>query len=135
VNGDVGGYLMQFDSSTGTLTTANTNILAGRTATPTMEVTGAGTYTIGDNTAGLYYDPGSLAATADITLPAAPIDGQEIEIYFGGTITTGTVVTALTILPNTGHTILGTLPTTALVSTVLEYKFRNSTNQWYQSIL
>jgi hypothetical protein len=135
VNGDVGGFQINFNSATGTLTTAETNILAGRTATPTMEVTGAGTYTIGDNTAGLYYDPGSLAATADITLPAAPIDGQEIEIYFGGTITTGTVVTALTILPNTGHTILGTLPTTALVSTVLKYKFRNSTNQWYQSIL
>jgi hypothetical protein len=135
VNGDVGGYLMQFDSSTGTLTTANTNILTGRTATPTMDVSGAGTYTISDESVGLYYDPGTLAATADITLPANPIDGQEITIYFGGTITSGAVVTALTILPNTGHTILGAPPTDAYTSTILEYKFRDSTNQWYQSIL
>ena len=107
----------------------------GGIAFATMQVyTSTGNVTISDGQRGLYYDPASLNATATITLPANPEDGQEILILFGGTITgAGTaVVTTLTIAANAGQTLIGTYPIVATTDTVIIAKFRDSTNQWYR---
>lgn len=107
----------------------------GAFATPAMQAfSGTGSVTIQDGKRGIYYNPGTTQATATITLPAAPVDGQETAICFGGTVTAGTVVTILTIAPNSGQTVIGTLPTTATVDTHLAYKYRSATSQWYRIV-
>lgn len=105
----------------------------GAIASPTMQVfSSTGNVTISNSKRGLYYDPASTQATATITLPSTPTDGQEIIISFGGTVTTGTVVTLLTVAPNSGQAIVGTLPTTATVDSIIEYKWRASVSKWYE---
>lgn len=133
VNNDVGGYQFGFNVTTGVFSTSGLlNSFAGATANPSMQVENTGSITITDDVAGLYFDPASLVAAATITLPANPVNGQEVSILFGGTITTGTVITVLTIAPNSGQTIVGTLPTTATVDTSMKYKYRTATTQWYR---
>jgi hypothetical protein len=80
---------------------------------------------------GLYYDPASLVATAQITLPPNPNDGQEILIIFGGTITSGPVITAFTLAVPSTETIVGTVPATATVDTNLALKYRLANDTWY----
>lgn len=53
-------------------------------------------------------NPPTLLSTATITMPASPLAGDEVTLDFGGTITAGnTVVTSLTVAPNSGQTITG----------------------------
>lgn len=105
-------------------------------ATPTMQVWDlGGDIAIENGVRGMYYDPASLQATATITLPATPVRGQEVLLLFGGTHLTGAatpVVTTLTISAAAGQTLMGTYPTSANTSTVLEVKYRDSTSQWYR---
>lgn len=120
---------MVFDDVTKSITLNNAFAL------DSMEVYSAGgNKTISDGEAGLYYDPAVLQANATITLPANPVDGQEMTILFGGTITgAGTaVVTNLTIAANTGQTLIGTYPTAATTDTVIEVKYRQATAQWWR---
>ena len=95
-------------------------INSGTTATVTN---GAGT---------LFFDMPSLTASFTLTMSSAPNDQDIIAILPGGTITTGTVVTALTLSPNSGQTIIGAALTTLLVGTVPMYQYRNLTSQWYR---
>lgn len=67
--------------------------------------TNTGSVTINDNTSTLVLTGTSTVASYTITLPAAPIDGQEVNIVAGGT------VTALTLSANTGQTLLGGVTT------------------------
>lgn len=86
--------------------------------------TSTGSVTMNNNIATLQYNPASVNATATITLPATSGGtGSRVTIVFGGTITSGNpVVTALTIAPNTGNTIVDSNPpTTANAGDVLEY--------------
>lgn len=114
--------------------TTNSVTLNGAVASDGMQVDTGGGATIADGNRGLYYDPASLEASATITLPANPIDGQEEIILFGGTITGANtpVVTALTISAGAGETLIGTYPTAATTDTVIEVKFRSATSQWYR---
>ncbi len=110
---------------------AKSTIISNAFSTPGMAVhTAGGNVTIPDSVRGLYYDPASAETSAEITTPENPVDGQEIPIIFGGTITSGTVIIALTILPNTGQSIVGTPPTTATVDTRFTLKYRELTTQW-----
>jgi hypothetical protein len=78
-------------------------------------------------------NPATTTASQTITLPSNPSSGHEVRIFFGGTITSGAVVTSLTVSPNTGHTIVqSSAPTTANVGDALIYQFRSATNQWYR---
>lgn len=61
------------------------------------------TVTIANNNRGLYVNPASTLLALEITMPTTPINGQEILLSFGGTITSGAVVTTLTFV----GTILG----------------------------
>lgn len=105
-----------------TVTAANLSaqsITSGTTAT----VTG-GNYRV-------YIDPSSTIASFTLTLPASPSDGDIVKVYFGGTLTSGTIVTALVVSPNSGQTILdNTPPVNATADNVLIYTYRTSNTKW-----
>ena len=124
----------------GTLFTIDdTNKVVSQTnacAYPTMDTTDGGTdpYTIPSSVRGLYVDPPLVLLNLTIQMPANPVNGQEIEIWFGGTITNGDVVTTLTFTPNTGQTIVGTAAALAVIGAAgnkAYAKYREATSQWY----
>lgn len=80
------------------------------------------------------FNPGSLISSYTITLPAAPVDGQIENIYFGGTIAGGSaVITTLTVSPNSGQTIeQQTAPTTGVGGTVYKYKYNTALAKWFR---
>ena len=95
--------------------------------------TSTGSVTMNNNVSTLVYDPASVNATATITLPTTSGgSGSTITIVFGGTITSGNpVVTALTIAPGSGNTIVDSnVPTTANAGDSLSY--RKIGAYWYR---
>jgi hypothetical protein len=76
----------------------------------------------------LNVNPSSTLSSSTITLPATANTDGTIEIYFGGTLTTGTVVTSLTISPNTGQTIIqAAAPTSASAGESISYRLIGTT--------
>lgn len=63
----------------------------------TVNYPGGAAVAIPDFTKNYYVNPAAVVALLQITMPNA-IDGQEVKISFGGTITLGAVVTALSII-------------------------------------
>ena len=102
-------------------------------ASPTMQIYISGaSVTINDGVRGIYYDPPSLVASATITLPARPVEGQEVLMIFGGAIASGSsVVTTLTIAPNSGQTVLSTNGVGAKSGTIITAKYRLANTSWY----
>lgn len=95
--------------------------------------TSTGSVSINDNVSTLQYNPASVNATATITLPATSGgSGSIVTIVFGGTVTSGNpVVTALTIAPGSGNTIVDSnVPTTANAGDALVYQKIGS--YWYR---
>lgn len=94
-------------------------------------ITGA-TVTVNDLVTILYVDPVSNLSTLTITLAASPVNGQELKISFGGTLSAGAVVVnTLVIQGNTGHTVLaGSSITKADVGDGHILKFQQSINTW-----
>lgn len=93
----------------------------------------SGTQTINDATGIVFINPASLATTLTIKFPANPQDQDIVSMQFGGTITgSSAVVTALTLSPNTGQTLLGTGLTTAAAGTSTCYQYRLSNTKWYK---
>jgi hypothetical protein len=93
------------------------------TSGTTLTVTG-GNYNVNIN-------PSAIVATLTITLPASPSDMDIVNIDFGGTMTTGTIITALSILPNSGQTIIdNTPPSSALADDAFSYIYQSSTSTW-----
>jgi len=81
----------------------------------------------------VYVNPATSRDTIAITLPASPSTSKTIEFYFGGTITSGTVVTLLTIAGNSGQTILqATTPTIFEAGEYVSYKWNSSLSKWYR---
>jgi hypothetical protein len=81
----------------------------------------------------LKINPSSTLASVTVTLPASPSDMDIVKIEFGGTLTSGIIVTALTISPNSGQTILdNTPPSSALADDYLEYQYDSSLSKWYR---
>lgn len=78
----------------------------------------------------LKVNPASLLAALTVTFPTAPSDRDVFIMLYGGTITSGTVVTVLTLAA--GGNILGTLPTTALAGTAIAYIYDSSEGKWYR---
>jgi hypothetical protein len=97
-------------------------------------ITTAGATTIGDNIITVYVDPPSVLASATITLPANPVDGQMIRFMFGGTITAGNpVVTSLSIIANTGQTMLSSSAPSATSNDLAIYQYRAANTKWYRA--
>jgi len=94
--------------------------------------TGSST-TMSNGLTNVIFDPPSAIATYTLTLPSNPPDGAVVKIHFGGTVTTGTVVTLLTISPNSGQTIVqNPAVTTGVVGPAVIYQFYKATNSWYR---
>ncbi len=91
------------------------------------------TVTIPDGVRGAYIDPAIPLTTLTVILPSAPMDGQEIMVKFGGTITDDFVSAGLTVSPNSGQTLIGALYVTAAPNTSIQAKYRAATSQWYIS--
>lgn len=116
-----GRYHAIKDSSGGSggLSLTRQVITSGTTAT----VTG-GNYVV-------TFDPSATIATFTLTMPASPSDLQTVEIGFGGTLTSGAVVTSLTISPNSGQTIQdNTPPGSATADNTLYYRYYTSKTAW-----
>lgn len=104
----------------------------GSSTVTQIHTTGA-TVTANNDTTALYIDPASPLAALTITLAANPTDGQEVKISFGGTITSGNVITSLTVQGNAGDTILsGSSITQADAGEGYIFKYQESTNLWRQ---
>jgi len=97
-------------------------------------VTSGSTSTVANGSGTVFIDPGSTLAALTLTLPSAPSDQDIITILFGGTLTSGTVVTLFTLLPNSGQTILGTALTAAaaLFTSCFKFQYRRSNTTWYR---
>lgn len=72
----------------------------------------------------ILFAAGTLAA-GTVIMPAAPFDGTVVRI------TAGMTVTALTVSPNTGQSIVGA-PTTILVTTPYGFVYRSANTTWYR---
>ncbi len=112
-----------------------TTIIYNAIATPVMPIyTGGANDTVPNGARGIYYDPPTTVTSATVTTCSAPVDGQEILILFGGTITgaAGAVVTTLSIAPYGAQTLLGTYPVAATTDTRIGIKYRTVGNLWYR---
>ena len=84
---------------------------------------------INNNTGYYILDPGSVIAAKTITMPAVPIDSQEVTIA-GGNTSGGVTVTALTVSPNAGQTINGA-PTTLAANGHYKWRYYLADTTWY----
>lgn len=91
--------------------------------------TGSSTVTVADSTTWLIINPASLVAALTITLPASPTDGQYVIVSFGGTITSGGVVSALTISPTP---IDGSSPDYIMAGEHFGYRYNSDNSKWYR---
>lgn len=96
-----------------------------------VNYTSGGSVTIPDSIKTFIYNPPTLQGSVTIELPNNPIDGQEMEILAGGTITAGDVITNFT-LDGNGSTIIGDVCNKLTVNEMIKLKYIDSTlNTWY----
>lgn len=78
-------------------------------------------------------DPTSTIASYAATMPASPTDGQIVIFGFGGTLTSGTIVTAFSVIPNSGQGIIdNTPPTSATADNEYEYRWVAANSKYYR---
>ena len=100
-------------------------------------VTGGATVRISQNTSTLLYNPATIPqSTLTIALPIPTYDGQEVTITSGGTQTSGTAVTTLTLsaTDKQGNSLtpIGTALTALVIGTVAKYQWSEAANNWYR---
>jgi hypothetical protein len=79
----------------------------------------------------LLVNPAALLPTLAVTLPSVPVNNQRVDIIFGGTIGSGTVVTLVSILPNIGQTLLQySIPSLVEAGEMLSYEYQASLTKW-----
>lgn len=94
--------------------------------------TTTGTYTIGNGIPELVVNPASTLATLTVTLDGTPLDGQIVSVFAGGTLTSGIIVTTLTVNAAVGeHIVQKTAPTTLVFGDHLQYQYIAATSTWY----
>jgi hypothetical protein len=81
--------------------------------------------TIANNTSTLILNPAGTLATGTITMPATPIDGQEVQI------TSSQTVTACTFSPNASQTI-SNAPTTLVAGVGNKFIYHLAGTNWYR---
>ena len=80
-------------------------------------------------------DPTSLIVAKQITFSPNPADQQRVRFVIGGSITTGTVITTLTLVPNTGQGIIGVTGNMVLLNVApgsFAFMYRTSVAKWYR---
>lgn len=84
--------------------------------------------TIADNTQTLILKPAGTLATGTITMPANPIEGQQVRIM------TSQIITALTLSPNSGQTIIAA-PATLGAGQGVAFIYSVADTTWYRMYL
>ena len=100
-----------------------------------LQVVSAGpTATVTNQVRRVYVDPASVIASLTLTLPATPLDADQVQVYFGGTVANkAAVVTTLSIAPNTGHAISQfNAPINAFGGDMVTYEYRQAASRWYR---
>lgn len=87
------------------------------------------TVTNGNNI--VLFNPASPITAFSLTTPAIPHNGDYLTIFFGGTITTGTVITTLTVVANGGQT-LNTVSATGTGAFGEPWVWKFNNNVWYR---
>lgn len=85
----------------------------------------------------VFVDPTSIKSSLALTLIRPIVDGMQLHIHFGGTLTSGAVITSLSFTTGTGVTriVYSSLPTTANVGDAIDFVFRStgvSSGYWYK---
>lgn len=77
----------------------------------------------------------SVANSIAFTMPASPTDQQVVCFEAGGTITTGNVVTVLTVTANSGQSLIqAQAPTTMNAGEYIQYRYNTSLTAWFREI-
>lgn len=69
-------------------------------------------------------DPAGTLATGTITMPAAPVDGQVVDVRVTQ------IITSLTVSPNSGQSVKGN-PTSTAVGSTFTAIYRSANTTWY----
>ena len=100
-----------------------------------LQVVSAGpTATVTNQVSRVYVNPASVIASLTLTLPATPLDADQVRVYFGGTVANrAAVVTTLSIAPNTGQAISQfNSPANAFGGDMVTYEYRAAAARWYR---
>jgi hypothetical protein len=105
----------------------DTNIQFGGAAAYNLQAVVTGfSYTIPNNQPILFLNPNANPiATGTVTMPATPIDNEEVNIA------TSKTITSLTVSPNAGQTIINA-PTTLATGTGCRFRYVASSTTWYR---
>ena len=118
----------------------NTSYLSVATAATTYApitvsqiYTSGSTVTVNNTTTWLIINPSATVAALAITMPATPYDNQYVDISTGGTITSGTVITTISVLANTGQTLIQPFALDVIAAgETLTYRYNLSQKIWYR---
>lgn len=97
-------------------------------------ITSGGAVTLNNGVNIVYVDPTSTLSNLTITGPAIAHLTRKVTFYFGGVMTTGTVVTLFSFVANSGQSLLQASSPSAISAGdfPITYKFRPSTTKWYR---
>lgn len=96
--------------------------------------TGTGNVTVTQGVTTLRYNPALIQTSATITMPPNPADMDVLETYFGGTMTSGTVVSSLSMVGNMGQSMIDSSPALmAEAGTFIRYKWNASLSSWQRA--
>ena len=82
-------------------------------------------YTLANSTSIVIFEPAGTLASGTITMPAAPLDGQIVRF------SSSQIITALTVLANSGQSIVGAITTLAL-GDAAAYIYHLAGTKWYR---
>ena len=129
----IGGYGTKIFMDDGNKVTYLTNSVAYPTMKNSVPSSGS-SITLANNVRGYYINPSSTIATLTIKTPStASYDGEEMIVIFGGTITSGSVVTSLSYSSGSiGNIISSSLSTINIpAGYCVHMKYSQSNNKWY----
>lgn len=92
--------------------------------------TSGSTVTVTNGVDILDVNPATTVSSLAVTLPATPNSDNEVSIYIGGTITSGTVVSTLTLSPGGGQSILGTTSFSVAVNDNITLQYFPTQSMW-----
>ena len=85
--------------------------------------TSGSTLTTNNTVSVVQINPSSTISSLTITLPATAHNSQRIRFYFGGTLTSGTVITSIVFSPNSGQTLIqASTPSSVDAGEYISYK-------------
>jgi len=118
-------------ANTQTFTGVNT-FSGGFATTSRQTITSGSSATISNAITTVVFNPASDLGSYTLTMPASPTDGQWIYISFGGTISAGSaVVSTLTLSPNSGQSIYGSLTLTqGYGGDEAAFQYESATTTW-----